>query len=94
MRFGSFEEGRDAMYLFGEFSAADCMYAPVAIRFMTYDPELTSLEQFPLAQEYVRVLYRNEMVQEWIADARKEGPTTFLQNYEVFSDSYDPTDFE
>ena len=29
--------GRDGPYLFGEFSIADCFYAPVAFRFQTYD---------------------------------------------------------
>jgi glutathione S-transferase len=94
MRFGCFEDGKEDVYLFGTFSAADCMYAPVAVRFMTYDPELTSLSQFPLAQEYVRVLYRNEMVQEWIRAAHREGPTTFLKGYEAVGDTYDPTDFD
>ncbi len=29
-------------YLFGEFSAADAMYAPIVMRFMTYEPQLSN----------------------------------------------------
>ncbi len=80
-------------YLFGHFSAADCMYAPVAVRFYTYDPTLHSLANFPLAQQYVHTLYNTDMVQEWIKDAKKEGPSSFLRDYESPSDNYDARDF-
>ena len=36
-------------YLFGAFSMADCMYLPVATRFMTYEVDLTS---YPRARAY------------------------------------------
>eukprot|EP01126_Amoeba_proteus_P053695 TRINITY_DN655_c0_g2_i2.p1 TRINITY_DN655_c0_g2~~TRINITY_DN655_c0_g2_i2.p1 ORF type:complete len:256 (-),score=38.41 TRINITY_DN655_c0_g2_i2:22-789(-) len=73
-------------FLFGAFSVADCMYAPITARFMTYDPTLSSLEAFPKAQEYLRTLYNDEIVQEWIEDAKKEGPETYVEQYEAVLD--------
>jgi glutathione S-transferase len=82
--------GADGKYLFGKFSAADCMYAPVSVRFNTYDPELSSLSQFPAAQEYMRTLYAHDLVQQWISEAAAEGPETYLDYYETVSDTYVP----
>jgi glutathione S-transferase len=73
-------------YLFGNFTIADCFYGPVALRFNTYDPDLNSLASNPLAQDYVRALIQNEMIQEWIASARLEGPETKIPQYEQFAD--------
>ena len=78
----------------GQFSIADVMYAPVAIRFMQYDPELTSLSAFPIAQQYVRDLYQMDAVQEWIAGAAEEDKSTWIRAYELTSDSFNPMDFE
>jgi glutathione S-transferase len=78
--------GSSGPFLFGSFGAADCMFGPVSVRFMAYDPSLSSLAQFPVAQEYVKALYSMEAMQEWIADAKKEGPETFLPHYEKYSD--------
>ena len=80
--------GGEGKFLFGAFGAADCMYAPISVRFMTYDPTLESLAQFPVAQEYVRTLYAMEMLQEWVTEARKEGTDTYLDFYEAISDDY------
>lgn len=79
--------GQAGDFLFGEFSAADCMFAPVSVRFMTYDPELKTLAAFPVAQEYVKTLYKMEALQQWIEDAKAEGPDTFLPYYEVYCDN-------
>lgn len=79
--------GQSGDYLFGEFGAADCMYAPVSVRFMTYDPELLSLSQFPVAQDYLRTLYKMEALQEWVENAKIEGPDTFLSFYETICDA-------
>lgn len=79
-------------YLFGKFSAADCMYAPVAARFMCYDPKLSSLAAFPLAQEYVRALWSMEYMQEWIEEAKKVEPSSYVHNYEVYTDAYEGDD--
>lgn len=78
--------GSGGSFLFGAFGAADCMYAPVAVRFQCYDPTLSSLAKYPVAQEYVRTLFAMDAMQEWIAEAKKEGPDTFLAYYEQFSD--------
>jgi glutathione S-transferase len=71
-------------YLFGEFSAADCMFAPVALRFATYDRDLKSLTA--TAQEYVRTILNNEYVKEWISAARDEGDDSKIAQYEAFCD--------
>ncbi len=54
-------------YLFGEFSAADAMYAPVATRIRTYD--LPVADQ---AQEYVEAIYALPAFQTWYAEAVRE----------------------
>ncbi len=54
-------------YLFGDFSIADCMYAPVALRFPTYGIELG--EQ---ATAYQQTLIENPSVREWVAAGLKE----------------------
>ena len=86
--------GAGGLFLVGQFSIADVMYAPVAIRFMQYDPELTSLSAFPIAQQYVRDLYQMDAVQEWIAGAAEEDKSTWIRAYELTSDSFNPMDFE
>ena len=54
-------------YLFGEFSAADAFYAPVATRFVTYAVELKSA-----AKDYQQRLLVSPAVTAWSADAVKE----------------------
>lgn len=54
-------------YLFGRFSIADAMYAPMAICFQSYGAQL-SME----AQRYADTLLANPHVQEWIAQGRAE----------------------
>ena len=54
-------------YLFGSFTAADAMFAPVATRIRTYDLPVTDL-----AQEYVEAIYALPAFQEWLAEAVKE----------------------
>ena len=59
--------GASGPFLFGAFSAADAMYAPVAMRFMTYAP--------PLAADttaYCTALRESRGVAEWMAGARLE----------------------
>jgi glutathione S-transferase len=72
-------------YLFGAFSAADCAFAPVALRFVTYDQDLSSLT--PMARDYVRAIQRNAYVCEWIAGADAEGPETKIGGYEALCDA-------
>jgi glutathione S-transferase len=59
-------------YLFGSFSIADCMYLPVATRFMTYEVDLTS---YPRARAYTEALLAMPGYLEWKAEALKETET-------------------
>ena len=68
------------------------MFAPIAIRFKSYDPELKSL-QSSLSKEYISTLYNVDIVQEWIENAKLEGFETKIKHYEEVSDSFDPTLF-
>jgi glutathione S-transferase len=56
-------------YLFGAFGMADCMYLPVATRFMTYEVDLTS---FPRARAYTEALLALPAFREWKAAALRE----------------------
>jgi glutathione S-transferase len=61
-------------YLFGRFTAADAMFAPVATRIRTYELPVTDL-----AMEYVEAIYALPAFQEWLAEAIKE-PWTVEQD--------------
>lgn len=54
-------------YLFGEFSLADCMYAPMAMRFRTYGVELSAT-----SQAYLERLLKNSAVSQWQGEAEQE----------------------
>lgn len=54
-------------FLFGKFTAADAMYAPVATRIRTY-----ALPVSDAAMEYVEAIYSLPAFQEWLAEAIKE----------------------
>jgi glutathione S-transferase len=54
-------------YLFGDFTAADAMYAPVATRFHTY-----SIAVDPVSQAYVDAIYDLPAFQTWREAALKE----------------------
>jgi glutathione S-transferase len=60
-----FGEGGD--FLFGRASAADCMYAPVATRFVTYGVALDAV-----CQAYVDALYAWPPMADWVAAAEVE----------------------
>lgn len=70
------EYGADGAFLFGAFSLADVFYAPVAMRFQTYDVSLPAF-----AVDYVKALERQPLVAEWIATARQE--TVVLPQYDL-----------
>jgi glutathione S-transferase len=59
--------GRSGPYLFGEFSIADCFYAPIAARFVTYGVKVTGA-----ANEYLGTLLAHPAMQDWMDKARKE----------------------
>jgi glutathione S-transferase len=54
-------------YLFGSFTAADAMYAPVVLRFRTYEVELPRS-----ARAYYEAMLEVPAMQEWIAAAERE----------------------
>ena len=54
-------------YLFGQFTAADAMFAPIATRIRTYELPTTDL-----AGEYVEAIYALPAFQEWFTEAAKE----------------------
>ena len=57
-------------WLFGEFSLADIMFAPVALRFITYSISLSSA-----AQQFVGAIEELKSVQEWCVAAKSESET-------------------
>ncbi len=69
--------GSGGAFLFGEFTAADAMYAPVASRFRTYLPDLTKFGDDGTAAAYVETIFAMPEMNEWIEGAREqvaEGP--------------------
>ncbi|PLY17119.1 MAG: glutathione S-transferase [Sedimenticola sp.] len=59
--------GKNGPWLFGDFSVADCMYAPVVIRFVGYEVTLD-----PVAQAYVEHAYRSAALQAWVEKGKAE----------------------
>ena len=54
-------------WLFGSFSIADAMYAPVALRFHTYGIEMPNV-----VRHYLETVLQDGDISEWIAAAREE----------------------
>lgn len=65
----------DGEMLFGRFSIADAMYAPVVNRFVTYGVEVD-----PVSAAYMGAIQALPALQQWIADARTE--TEVIPQYE------------
>lgn len=59
--------GREGPYLFGTFSAADIMFAPVVTRFVTYGFTLPGF-----AEAYVETMMAHAWMEEWCAAAAEE----------------------
>jgi len=59
--------GSSGPFLFGQFSIADCMYAPVVLRFRTFEPPLS-----PVAAAYCETILAWPAVVEWVAAAHRE----------------------
>ena len=68
--------GAGGEFLFGDFGAADIMFAPVVTRFVTYD---VALPDVPRA--YVEAVTAHPFMREWQAGADAE--TTLLDKYEL-----------
>ncbi len=62
--------------LFGAFTAADAMYAPVATRFATYLPDLRPYGDDGTAQSYVTAILALPAMVAWAAAARREAVTS------------------
>ena len=58
---------RKKPFLFGAFTAADAMYAPVVLRFSTYEVDLPRA-----ASAYHEAMLALPAMQEWIAAAERE----------------------
>jgi glutathione S-transferase len=61
------EYGSQGDWLFGDYSIADAMFAPVVLRFVTYGIELNELEQ-----AYVRITLDNPHIIQWIEAGTQE----------------------
>ena len=59
--------GKGGPFLFGKFSIADGMFAPVVTRFTTYGVKLP-----PVAAAYVKTMMGLPAMREWIAAAKEE----------------------
>jgi glutathione S-transferase len=69
--------GKEGPYLFGRFSIADAMYAPVVLRFRTYEVELP-----PDCRAYADAILALPAMQDWIAAAGAE--TESLPQFELY----------
>jgi glutathione S-transferase len=68
-----FGDGGD--FLFGRFSIADAMFAPVVLRFVTYAVDLD-----PVSAAYVQAIVALPAMQQWLAEAAAE--TEVIAQYE------------
>jgi glutathione S-transferase len=63
-------------WLFGEFSIADAMFAPVVLRFNTYGAQISET-----ARWYIATALEDSALQEWVSAAKQE--PWILENSEV-----------
>ncbi|MBY0520627.1 MAG: glutathione S-transferase family protein [Sphingomonas sp.] len=68
--------GGDGQFLFGEFGAADIMFAPVCTRIVTY-----SLPIARFATAYLDAMFAHPFMQDWIAAAQEE--EWVIEQYEM-----------
>lgn len=59
--------GKNGPWLFGDFSIADAMYAPIVMRFRSIDIKLDLT-----SQEYCETMHACGAVQQWLAEAKTE----------------------
>ena len=59
--------GRSGPFLFGHFTSADAVYAPVVARFVTY-----GVQADPISTAFMDAILAQPAVKEWIAAAREE----------------------
>lgn len=70
-RFGR-PAGGDQGFLFGHFTIADAMYAPVVTRFRTYGVDLAKLGDDGLEKAYMDAVLKLPALREWEEGARRE----------------------
>lgn len=70
-RFGK-NAARDERFLFGSFTIADAMYAPVVSRFRTYGVDLAALGDDGLAKAYMEAVLTLPAFREWEEGAKRE----------------------
>lgn len=64
--------GSAGKFLFGDFSAADAMYAPITSRFQTYGVNLSDYGDDESATNYCETVLSLAPVKEWIQDGRQQ----------------------
>jgi len=69
--------GAAGSMLFGDFSIADAMYAPVVVRFATY-----AVETDPVSEAYMRAIQALPALQEWLAATRAEPES--IPRFEIY----------
>jgi len=75
--------GGDGDWLFGGFSIADVVFAPVALRFLTY-----SIDVSELSRRYIDTVRGLDSVKQWTAEAARETETlAFIDDLVPASDS-------
>ena len=67
--------GKGGPFLFGKFSVADAMYAPVVFRFLAYSVKVDAV-----SRKYMRTIESLPPSSEWVRAAREE--TTIIPAYE------------
>jgi len=69
--------GGDGPFLFGSFSLADAFFAPVVMRFTSYDAELS-----PPLMAYAQAVRTQPFVEDWIARAQLDPRSADQYEYE------------
>jgi glutathione S-transferase len=59
--------GQSGPFLFGEFSIADCMFAPVVARFVSYGPEISTV-----SRDYIDTVMNCPEMKDWIEASKEE----------------------
>jgi len=72
--------GKPGPYLFGEFGAADIMFAPVVFRIQGYELPISS----EVSRNYVKTMLAHPWMMEWVEDAKAE--SWVIDKYEVGPD--------
>jgi glutathione S-transferase len=75
--------GSSGDLMFGHFTIADAMFAPVVSRFITYDVKLDGV-----AQAYVEAIWALPAMQEWVEAASNEVESIYSFSFSGTWDSY------